>query len=250
MSIVAPAPHIPRGLAVGTLVATSIVWSLFLLAPGAVWQPLAQTGAYVALFVLTWTNPRIKVLLVRTLQRWVINPLVRVGFAVGLNPFGVAVLETRGRATGKPRRTPVGNGRRGDELWIIAEHGERAGYVRNIRHDPHVRIRLRLGLRHRWVDGIATVRPDDDALARQRSIVAWHPLRALNAVNVRVLGADLLSVHVQLDLPGGARDQRTPMLPSTGAQRTSEAASSAASIPAVEVGRRRHHQPSVASTRK
>ncbi|GMA23569.1 hypothetical protein GCM10025864_13280 [Luteimicrobium album] len=204
MSIVAPAPHIPRGLAVGTLVATVLVWSPFALWPGAVWQPLAQTGSYVALFVLTWTNPKVKVLLVRTLQRWVINPLVRVGFAVGLNPFGVAVLETRGRVSGQPRRTPVGNGRRGDELWIIAEHGERAGYVRNIRHDPHVRIRLRLGLRHRWVDGIATVRPDDDALARQRSVIAWHPLRALNAVNVRVLGADLLSVQVRLDLPGRA----------------------------------------------
>jgi deazaflavin-dependent oxidoreductase (nitroreductase family) len=207
MPIVAPAPHIPRGLAVGTLAAAAIVWGLFLLQPGAVWQPLAQTGAYVALFVLTWTRPGIKVLLVRRLQRWVVNPVVRAGFVVGLNPFGVALLETRGRVSGQPHRTPVGNGRQGDELWIIAEHGERAGYVRNIRHDPHVRLRLRLGLRHRWVDGIATVRPDDDALARQRSIIAWHPLRALNAVNVRVLGADLLSVHVQLDLPGRAQPQ-------------------------------------------
>jgi len=42
------------------------------------------------------------------------------------------------------------------------------------------------------------VRPDDDPLARQR-IIAWHPLRALNAINVRVFGADLLTVHVQLD---------------------------------------------------
>ena len=44
--------------------------------------------------------------------------------------------------------------------------------------------------------------PDDDALARQRRIIAWHPLRALNAVNVRVLGADLLTVHVRLMLDG------------------------------------------------
>ncbi|MGC5168806.1 nitroreductase/quinone reductase family protein [Luteimicrobium sp. DT211] len=196
------APHVPRGLAAGTLVATALVWGPYALWPGALWQPLAQTGAYVALFTLTATNPRLKVLLVRALQRWVINPVVRAGFVVGINPFGVALLETRGRVSGQPRRTPVGNGRRGTELWIIAEHGEAAGYVRNLRQDPHVRIRLRLGLRHRWVDGIATVRPDDDALARQRSIIAWHPLRALNAVNVRVLGADLLSVHVRLDLDG------------------------------------------------
>jgi hypothetical protein len=67
--------------------------------------------------------------------------------------------------------------------------------VRNIRHDPHVRVRLRIGLRYLWMPGIATVLPDDDPLARQRRIIAWHPLRALNAINVRALGADLLTVH-------------------------------------------------------
>ena len=71
--------------------------------------------------------------------------------------------------------------------------------MRNIQHDPHVRVRLRTGLRYRWVPGIATVCPGDDPLARQRHIIAWHPLRALNAINVRVLGADLLTVHVQLN---------------------------------------------------
>lgn len=34
---------------------------------------------------------------------------------------------------------------------IIAEHGERAGYVRNIRRDPRVRVRLHVGWRYRWV---------------------------------------------------------------------------------------------------
>lgn len=72
--------------------------------------------------------------------------------------------------------------------------------MRNIRHDPRVRVRLRIGLRYRWVNGIAAIRPDKDPLARQRRIIAWHPLRALNAVNIRVLGADLLAVHVQLQL--------------------------------------------------
>ena len=125
---------------------------------------------------------------------------MRLLLAIGVNPFGLAILETRGHASGKIRRVPVGNGRKGDSFWIIAEHGTRAGWVRNIRHDPRVRVRLRVGLRYRWVDGIATVRPDDDPLARQRQIIAWHPLRALNAINVRVLGADLLTVHVQLQL--------------------------------------------------
>ena len=79
--------------------------------------------------------------------------------------------------------------------------------MHNIQHDPNVRVRLRIGLRYRWVDRIATVRPDEDPLARQRQIIAWHPLRALNAINVRVLGADLLAVHVQLNSVGPARPE-------------------------------------------
>ena len=143
--------------------------------------------------------------LIRTLQRYLLNPLFRLLLLVGVNPYGLAILETRGRVTGKIRRVPVGNGRKGDELWIIAEHGTRAGWVSNIRHDPRVRIRLRVGLRYRWLDGIATVRPDEDPLARQRKIIAWHPLRALNAINVRVFGADLLVVHVRLRVSGAGR---------------------------------------------
>lgn len=80
--------------------------------------------------------------------------------------------------------------------------------MRNIQEDPRVRVRLRIGLRCRWVAGVATVLPDDDALARQRRIVPRHPLRALNAVNVRVLGADLLTVRV--DLARGAQPSLRP----------------------------------------
>ena len=32
--------------------------------------------------------------------------------AVGTNPFGLAILETRGHLSGKTRRVPVGNGRK------------------------------------------------------------------------------------------------------------------------------------------
>ena len=158
-----------------------------------------QTGIFLGLLLLTICSRRAKVLVARTFQRCVLNPLMRLLLRVGLNPLGLAILETRGRVTGKTRRIPVGNGRKGDSFWIIAEHGTRAGYVRNIQHDPNVRVRLRIGLRYRWVTGVATVRPDEDPLARQRQIIAWHPLRALNAVNVRVLGGDLLAVHVQLN---------------------------------------------------
>jgi deazaflavin-dependent oxidoreductase (nitroreductase family) len=197
---------VPRGLIAGTLVATALVWGQYAVIPRAsLLSAQVQTGIYLGLLLLTTCSRRVKVLLVQMVQRYALNPLMRLLLAIGINPLGLAILETRGHASGKIRRVPVGNGRKGEDFWVIAEHGTRAGYVRNIQHDPHVRVRLRIGLRYRWVPGIATVRPDDDPLARQRHIIAWHPLRALNAINVRVLGADLLTVHVQLNIGAGRR---------------------------------------------
>jgi deazaflavin-dependent oxidoreductase (nitroreductase family) len=192
---------VPRGLILGTLVVIALIWAQYLAHLGtSLLSAQVQTGLFLGLFLLTACSRRAKVLLARTVQRYVMNPLARLLFAVGINPLGLAILETRGHRTGKIRRVPVGNGRKGDQFWIIAEHGAQAGYVQNIVHDPRVRVRLRLGLRHRWVDGIAAILPDEDPLARQRRVIAWHPLRALNAMYVRVLGADLLVVHVQLQL--------------------------------------------------
>jgi deazaflavin-dependent oxidoreductase (nitroreductase family) len=195
--------NLPRGLVAGTAAALTLVWGIYALDAGnGIASPIVQSAIYLALLVVTARSRRIKVLIVRTFQRWTINPLMRALLAVGLNPLGLAILETTGRASGRPRRTPVGNGRKGNSFWIIAEHGMRAGYVRNIQHDPRVRVRLRVGWRYRWVPGVATILPEDDPLARQRRIIRWHPLRTLNAINVRVLGADLLTVHVQLMLDG------------------------------------------------
>jgi deazaflavin-dependent oxidoreductase (nitroreductase family) len=207
---------VPRGLLAGTLAATALAWGPYAIDPkGRPVSALVQSGIYAALLVLTVCSPRAKVLLVRTVQRWTINPVMRLMLTLGINPFGLAILETHGHRSGKTRRVPVGNGRKGSQFWIIAEHGMRAGYVQNIARDPHVRVRLRIGWRYRWVPGFATLRPDDDALARQRRIIAWHPLRALNAINVRVQGADLLTVHIQLDLgpatpPSVAASTRAP----------------------------------------
>ena len=197
---------VPRGLIAGTLAATALVWGQYAFLPGTSrLSALVQSGIYVGLVLLTVCSRRAKVLLIRVLQRYLLNPLFRLLMLLRVNPYGLVMLETRGRVSGKIRRVPVGNGRKGEDFWIIAEHGSRAGWVHNVRHDPRVRIRLRAGLRYRWVDGIATVRPDEDALARQRKIIAWHPLRALNAINVRVFGADLLAVHVRLQIAGAGR---------------------------------------------
>jgi hypothetical protein len=203
---------VPPGLIAGTVAATALVWGPYAIIPGSsLLLAEAQTGVFLGLLVVTICSRRAKVLLARTLQRYIMNPLMRLLLVVRINPYGLVILETRGNVTGKIRRVPVGNGRKGDSFWIIAEHGMRAGYVRNIARDPHVRVRLRSGLRYHWVPGIATLRPDDDPLARQRHIIAWHPLRALNAVYVRVLGADLLTVHVQLNTAHAGDSGGTPV---------------------------------------
>lgn len=205
-----PRTGVPRGLLAGTAAALALVWGMYAVRggwPGIV-SPIAQSAIYVALGVITVRSRRAKVAIVRSVQRFTINPLMRLLLSIGVNPLGLAILKTRGRASGRPRRTPVGNGRQDQVFWIIAEHGERAGYVRNIRCDPRVRVRLRVGLRYRWVPGIAEILPDDDALARQRDVVRWHPLRA---INVRVLGTDPLTVRVQLlHLRSTARTSETP----------------------------------------
>ncbi|MGH3394544.1 MAG: nitroreductase/quinone reductase family protein [Streptosporangiaceae bacterium] len=146
---------VPRGLLAGTLVAAALVWGLYGITPGSsLRSALVQSGIYLGLLLLTVGSRRAKVLLVRTVQRYTINPLMRLLLAIGINPLGVAILETRGRVSGKIRRVPVGNGRQGSSFWIIAEHGSRAGYVRNIQHDPRPgaaarRAALPLGAGHR-----------------------------------------------------------------------------------------------------
>jgi len=83
--------------------------------------------------------------IVHTLQKYLLNPPIKVALALSLPLPGYALLETTGRKTGKPRRTPVGDGQIGKQFWLVAEHGMTAGYVRNIECDPRVRLKLREG---------------------------------------------------------------------------------------------------------
>jgi len=111
----------------------------------------------------------------------------------------MTLLETKGRKTGKPRRTPVGDGRIGNQFWLVAEHGMRAGYVRNIERNPHVRLKLRDGLRYDWHAGTAHLLSDDDPRERQRWLATQLPSSAGNARAVRLFGTELLTVRIDLD---------------------------------------------------
>jgi deazaflavin-dependent oxidoreductase (nitroreductase family) len=137
--------------------------------------------------------------IVHLLQKFVLNPPNKLLFVLGIAPPGYALLETIGRKTGKPRRTPVGNGRVGNQFWLIAEHGTKSGYVRNIAKNPRVRIKLRNGLHTRWHTGTAYLLPDDHPRERQRWLSQQHPGSASNAAAVRLFGTELLTVRIDLD---------------------------------------------------
>ena len=118
------------------------------------------------------------------------NPLVKAAVNAGIPPPWVVILETTGRKSGQPRRTPVGKAIEGDTLWIVAEHGRKAGYVRNLEANPRVRVKVG----RKWREGTARPMSEDDARARQRKIP-----NKMNSAMVRAMGSDLLTVRVDLD---------------------------------------------------
>lgn len=107
---------------------------------------------------------------------------------MGRMPFQT-LLETTGRKSGLPRQTPLGGKRVGNEFWFVSEFGERSQYIRNIKANPAVRVRIN----GRWHRGTAHLLPEDDAEARLRT------LPSLNSFGVRTFGTNLLTVRVDLD---------------------------------------------------
>jgi deazaflavin-dependent oxidoreductase (nitroreductase family) len=137
--------------------------------------------------------------IVHALQKYVLNPPIKMLFAMGVAPPGYALLETTGCKSGKLRRTPVGNARIGKRFWIVAEHGMKAGYVRNLVRHPRVRLKLRNGLGAQWHTGTAHVLPDDDPRERQRWLAGQVTASLANSVVVRLFGTELLTVRIDLD---------------------------------------------------
>jgi deazaflavin-dependent oxidoreductase (nitroreductase family) len=131
--------------------------------------------------------------------RYVFNPIVRGLFRLGLPAPGTAILETIGRKSGQPRSNPVTNGLVDGVFWIVAEHGRRASYVRNLEANPGVRVRIG----KRWLSGTARLVPEDDPRERLRYITSRRPITRLNTTTVRLLQTDLVTVRI--DLANGAK---------------------------------------------
>jgi deazaflavin-dependent oxidoreductase (nitroreductase family) len=133
--------------------------------------------------------------LASALAKYVVNPPIRLLYRLGIPTPGTVILETTGRKSGRPRRTPVTNGLDGETFWIVAEHGRRAGYVRNVEANPRVRIKIG----RRWRAGTAQLLPDDDPRERLTTIGRTRRRSRMNTATVRLLQTDLLTLRVDLD---------------------------------------------------
>ena len=145
------------------------------------------------------SDKQMKRQIVHTLQKYLLNPPIKLALGMGLPLPGYALLETTGRRTAKTRRTPVGNGRIGNHFWLVAEHGMKAGYVRNIENNPRVRLKLREGLKYYWHRGTAHLLLDDDPRERQRWLAKNLPSSVGNSRAVRLFGTQLLTIRIDLD---------------------------------------------------
>ena len=134
---------------------------------------------------------------IKPLEKFIVNPPVRLAWRLGLGPPGDALLETIGRRTGRVRRTPICNGQEDDTFWLVVQHGRRTDYVRNIEANPHVRVRS--GSRAAWRTGMAYVLDDDDANERLRILGQSDPWRQLCQGASRAMGTDLLTLRIDLD---------------------------------------------------
>jgi deazaflavin-dependent oxidoreductase (nitroreductase family) len=112
-----------------------------------------------------------------------VNPMTRL--LAGWAPWWV-LLETTGNKTGRVRRTPLAPGPTdGEGALLIAVHGWRSGWVRNVAVQPAVRVKHR----GRWRTATASVEDFDDEAVRAFSRYARS--------GPRIAGIDPLLVRLR-----------------------------------------------------
>lgn len=88
---------------------------------------------------------------------------------------------TRGRRTGNPHEIEIWFGIQGGRLYLLSGGGDRSDWVKNLRHDPHVTVRIK----ERLFDGLAQPVSDAEEDWNARHLLAakyqgWHVGRALS----------------------------------------------------------------------
>ncbi len=149
---------------------------------------------------------------IHPLQRCVVNPIVMLAHNLGIPPPGDALLETTGRRTGRPVRTPVCDGLDGEVFWLVAQRGHRADWVKNIAAYPRVRVKVRTGSGVVWRAGTAQILDADNPRERQRRIGEGNLARRLCISASAAMATDPLTVRVDLDtqLSSPWRSRRWP----------------------------------------
>jgi deazaflavin-dependent oxidoreductase (nitroreductase family) len=137
--------------------------------------------------------------LLLSLQRHVVNPIVKLAWNARLPIPGDALLETTGRRTKRRRYTPVCDGMDGDVFWLISQQGRQADWIRNIESDPHVRIKVRGGPNARWRSGRAQVLAEDDAQERARTLAEGGLARRMCMYTAQATQTNPLTVRIDLD---------------------------------------------------
>jgi deazaflavin-dependent oxidoreductase (nitroreductase family) len=122
-------------------------------------------------------------------RRRAVDALHRIANPIARRLPGQVVLETTGRVSGQPRHNPIGGRLDRDTFWFVSMHGDSSNYMRNIKADNRVRLRIH----GRWRTGRAHLLPDDDAHARNAQL-SW-----VNRTANSGLGTELLTVRIDLD---------------------------------------------------
>ena len=132
----------------------------------------------------------------RRVGRIVMNPLVAALDKIGVRSQLVVELETTGAKSGRPRRVPLAGREDGNDLWVISQHGRRAGWAHNIAANPNVRVRVN----NQWRSATAAFEPDDDVRARARSFGGGGRFgQSATALTMRAMESDPISVRIALD---------------------------------------------------
>jgi deazaflavin-dependent oxidoreductase (nitroreductase family) len=84
-------------------------------------------------------------LLVRSLGGARVLSALQLPFFTVRPPSGFGVITTTGRKTGRTRRRCVRGIRRGSKVYLVSIGGSHAAWLKNIRANPSVRLRIRGG---------------------------------------------------------------------------------------------------------
>lgn len=82
-------------------------------------------------------------------------------------------LVTTGRRSGRPHTIEIWFAVAGDRVYVLSGARERSDWVRNIRHEP--RVGLRIGDREMICRAEVVADPDEDALARRLLLDKYRP---------------------------------------------------------------------------